>query len=347
MGSTTEANLHSVRQDFAGRRREFEEATRGLTFTKDFNASIEALMHDRMESMSSRVLAWIKRRAWGSQCLYCIKEDGSPAYQVDCAAELQIDKRRVSSTVLYLVRGGYVELRGSSKIMYPVVSPVPAEKQTKSERKSSTYRTFLQIWKVQHVEDFAEYEVHVAAVKSFQKVLFGAYREWRTALTAIRNKEGLEDIKKEGAPPPPPISQVNGHVVEEDEEPQFQKDPEPEASAIAVVETLPAVIERPVDPVPTFEQFRHVYPGEVDPNSEPEFIKLKAADKIACVSALPRFIRCGQWQDPQFIPRASNFILRKTWKFDAPPGRGKKAQERSDLEQSVNMIRAMRARHGQ
>jgi hypothetical protein len=49
---------------------EFEEATRKLKFTKDFNPALEATMRDSLATIGERILAWIKRRAWGNYCLH-------------------------------------------------------------------------------------------------------------------------------------------------------------------------------------------------------------------------------------------------------------------------------------
>jgi hypothetical protein len=152
-------------------------------------------------------------------------------------------------------------------------------------------------------------------------------------------------IYKEDPPPLPPPLPVNGHkpeVIDEEEEEEPLPNKQTQPADPPVVETLPAVIARDAEPVPSFDEFRAVYPGEVDPESKPAFVKLKPADKIACVQNLPRFIRCGQWQEAQYIPRASNFILKRQWEFDAPPGRGKRAQEKNDMQDLIDMARAMR-----
>src|SRR5580700_60227 len=78
-------------KQFHPERWEFEEATRELKFTKDFNPSLEAVMRDSVATIVERILAWIKRRAWGNYHLYCVKDNGEPAFQVDCAAELNVN----------------------------------------------------------------------------------------------------------------------------------------------------------------------------------------------------------------------------------------------------------------
>jgi len=201
--------------DFRERRGAFESATAGITFTKDFNPALEAVMYDPLETIASRVLAWIKRTSWGNQSLYCIRprndsdKDGrlmswTEAFQVDCARDLGIDKRRVSAAMSYFVRRGYAEMRGTAKMIYPIVSPVLADPPNKDE-KSAEYRTFLQDWKVSHSTDFQELEVACSTVKRLRKVLLCAYKEWRTSRTSASdsNKEERKERHIERTPLPP------------------------------------------------------------------------------------------------------------------------------------------------
>jgi len=97
-------------KQFHPERWEFEEATRELNFTKDFNLALEAIMRDRLATIGERVMAWCKRRAWGNYRLYWVKDNGEPAFQVDCAAELGLDKRRVSDAMRYYVARGYLKM---------------------------------------------------------------------------------------------------------------------------------------------------------------------------------------------------------------------------------------------
>lgn len=210
-------------KDFNARRSEFEAATRGVSFTKDFNPSLEALMNDPLETYVARVFAWTKRKAWGNQCLYCVNSDGSPAFQVDCVRELKIAKYTVCKAVNYLVRRGYLEMRGTAKVLYPVISPDPANTQTKGEdiKKLPAYATFLEDWKVAHSSDFAELEVARSTVERIRKVILTGYREWRALQTN----------------PGPSLLKENSEVKEEDptpSQPVFSEpipEPEPEKPA--------------------------------------------------------------------------------------------------------------------
>jgi hypothetical protein len=158
-------------------RAEYETKTKGLIFTKDFQTRQEALMRDPLATVGERVMAWILRRAWGEYALYAIRDDGTPALQIDCARDLKIDKRRVSAAVDYLKGRGYL-LDIPGKKLYPSISPVLVSPPEKSE-KSAEYRTFLQSWKVAHSTDFEELEVARSTVKRITKVLLSDYKKSR------------------------------------------------------------------------------------------------------------------------------------------------------------------------
>src|SRR5690242_17107751 len=91
------------------RRQAYVRATGDVLFTKDFNPSLEALMHDPMATIGERTLAWLKWSAWGRFSLYAVNQDGSPAYQIDCATYLDIDPRAISNAIKYYERLGYVK----------------------------------------------------------------------------------------------------------------------------------------------------------------------------------------------------------------------------------------------
>jgi len=165
------------------RRAEFEDATQEVSFTKDFNASLEAVMRDPLETIGTRVMAWIKRKSWGNNCLYCVKSpNGEEAFQVDCAKDLGIDKRRVSATVSYYERRGYLERRGSAKIIYPRLAPLLAQPPDPNE-KSAEYRTFYESWKVSHSLDFQEEEAARSTVKRIRQVRLVLFKSWRASRT--------------------------------------------------------------------------------------------------------------------------------------------------------------------
>ena len=81
-------NQQSLAQTREQARAEYDQATRGLLFTKDFQTRQEALMHDEMATIGERVMAWIVRRSWGECSLYALCENGEPAYQRDCVNDL-------------------------------------------------------------------------------------------------------------------------------------------------------------------------------------------------------------------------------------------------------------------
>ena len=181
-------------------RREYEEATAGLRFTKDFNESLDAIMRDPMATIGQRVMAWMKRASWGNYCLYCVKDDGSPAFQVDCAADLGIDKRRVSDAMRYFSERGYLRMDGPAKTLYPSLSPVLGSPSEANCKKSGVYRTFLELWKVQCAPDFSELQVHLAAVKQILKVRDARFREFlddrtKSDASLMRDSETTEEIE--------------------------------------------------------------------------------------------------------------------------------------------------------
>lgn len=183
-----------------GRRQEYEQATKDLRFTKDFNESIEAVMRDELEPASVRVLAWLKRRAWGNYSLYCVGDDGESLFQCDCSAELNIDKRRVSKTMQYLERRGYLGRHGNAKLLYPILSPVLGGPDSSIVKKSPAWATFLDEWKVAHVEDFSEYEVAYATYERIKKVLLADYKRWKNGATnggASINESTEREIERE------------------------------------------------------------------------------------------------------------------------------------------------------
>src|SRR5215471_17060156 len=69
---------------------EFRQATKGFSFTPNFNLALEAQMHDRLATIGERIFAWLKRKSWGNNSLRCVSQfDGEFVYQVDCARDLK------------------------------------------------------------------------------------------------------------------------------------------------------------------------------------------------------------------------------------------------------------------
>lgn len=54
---------------FAEARAAYEEATKDLFFTKDFNTALEAVIPDPLSTWAERYMAWLKRWSWGEYAL--------------------------------------------------------------------------------------------------------------------------------------------------------------------------------------------------------------------------------------------------------------------------------------
>ena len=157
-------------------RAEYERATKGLIFTKDFQTHQEAVMHDPLATVGERVMACILRRSWGEYVLYAIKEDGEPFYQRDLVRLLGIDKIRVSRAVSYYQRRGY--LWDHPKVLRPAIDPILAAPDPKG-KKLQEYATFLEEWKVAHSSNFEELEVARSIIKKINKVILSEYKKWK------------------------------------------------------------------------------------------------------------------------------------------------------------------------
>ena len=167
-------------------RAEYEKATKGLIFTKDFQTRQQALMHDPLATVGERVMAWILRRSWGEYVLYAIREDGEPAYQRDCARELGIDKKAVSKAVAYLQGRGYLE--DQPKMLYPIIAP-QLTSPVNTREKSPEWATFFENWKVAHSADFQELEVARSTVERIRKVILSEYKK-----SKHQNKNGAASL---------------------------------------------------------------------------------------------------------------------------------------------------------
>ena len=168
----------SIQQKREKARAEYEKVSKNLLFTKDFQSRQEAIMHDPLEVIRVRVMAYILRRSWGEMVLYAMKEDGEPAYQRDIVRELRLNKKSVSAAVAYYQKRGYLEDR--PKLLYPVISPALISPKSKGE-KSREYETFLEGWKVSHSSDFQELEVARSTIKKINKVILSEYKKWATS----------------------------------------------------------------------------------------------------------------------------------------------------------------------
>ena len=185
----------------------FDAATAGLLFTKDFNSSLEAVMHDPQATTAQRVIAWTKRRAWGNYSLYCTLDTGAPAGQSDCAAELGLDKTRVSHTFKYYESRGLVRTEG--RLIFPVTEPQPAENHQKVAD-SRNFSLFLAYWKVADSDNFQKLEVARSEVKRLKNVALSAYKQWRASATTaapslsetVETVETVNERTSEAAPQP-------------------------------------------------------------------------------------------------------------------------------------------------
>ena len=160
---------------------DFKQKTAGLAYTPDFNDALEAISHDRLATSAERILAWIKRNSWGRNSWYAITADQKVAWQSDCAAELKIDKRRVSKVIKYLIQRGY--LQNELKLLYPVVSP-QLDSYEKVAGGGDFFINFLAEWKVAHSTDFSELEVSRSNVARIRRMMLSDFKRWRASRTS-------------------------------------------------------------------------------------------------------------------------------------------------------------------
>ena len=174
----------------------YEERTRPLKFIKEFQDHNLAIMSDIFEPVASRVLAWVRRYAWGEWALFAIGVDGMPKYQVDCCRELGLKPRAVSKAVSYLQWRGYIE--DQPKLLTPVVSPQMGGPAPDTEAKSPEWSAFCELWNVAHSADFEKLEVARATVDQIRKVRRADYKKWReqerkAAATLLETARQLPD----------------------------------------------------------------------------------------------------------------------------------------------------------
>jgi len=297
---------------------------------------------------------WIRKDA---------KDRPIPAKQDDLRELLGLApgmKGAVSRAIARLVEVGSIRFGNTipggrgAKVMYPIQEP--PTKSANDGLSTGNSENAQGPWYVAHIKielgDLPEDPVaRTEAIQWIQSLGTGFNSELKVLRTSyaeayvqgapergiiIEKSLKSREVKSSSSPP-----SSNGHkplVVEEDEEPNII-DAEIEEPRIPVVtEVLPAVVE----PVPTFDEFRAVYPGEVDPKSKPAYVKLKPPEKIACVKSLLGYRECGRWkaQGGRFIPMASRFITDEYWKFKPPDDRGPVDSKMVNLEANVNATRA-------
>lgn len=163
-----------IRQRQAVARGEYEEATQGLRFTKDFNTHLEAVMRDPLATYAERYLAWLKRYSWGEWSLYAIGIDGEPMTQRHAANDLGIDERRISKVVDYYERRGYLYKQG--KRQYPVLAPQLGPLPEKLPH-SPEFLEFFENWKLAYSTEFSARELHRSELKRINKLLLSCYKK--------------------------------------------------------------------------------------------------------------------------------------------------------------------------
>lgn len=171
---------------------DFDQATSGQMFTKDFLGSLEAIVRDSRASVGERFLAWIKLHSWGNFSLCCVdRPDGQPLYQADFALEAGIDRRRVSEAALDLQARGHISMRGPSKLLCPAVAPprpvieICPDRSDKisgsPDKFTNTYQDFRAAWMKAHVDEFTELERARAVVKRIQAAMLADYKADKAA----------------------------------------------------------------------------------------------------------------------------------------------------------------------
>ena len=228
---------------------------KGLTFTKDFTVAILAVMNDELAPPAQRVLAWAKFRAWGKQRLYCVRDDGQPAFQKDCAQELNLHKSTVSKTYAYLEMRGYVQLEG--KLLYPALSPELIQPPDRKVSDSETFASYLEVWKVANSATFDEWQVADATAKRCKLVALRDYRD--------------EMARKQSAPLPIPKDLEDSDIEEEKQTDrplsELLEAPAPDPVRLSV-SPPPLIDEKPIsEQVHTFltERFRKIKSDLKDP----------------------------------------------------------------------------------
>lgn len=323
-------------------RAEYEAATQGLYFAKDFR-TWDAVIQDRMATAGERVYAWIRRRSWGYYRLYCINEDGTPAFQRDCAKELGLNKSTVSHTVSYLEGRGYIRTQG--KLMYPVLTPVllDLEGVVKKLEESATFlqsfRHFFANWKESHSTEYAELEVARSTIKRIRKVALSDYRRLRRSSTKPGPILIESSESKEERSPPPPLTPPPVESVHEEEEPPPSIVEPPTPPVAAEVQAVAAEVI-PASPN-SWETFKSLYPKErLDWKAKAKFKAMPAPERIHALRQLIRYMQSERWndQDGRWIPNASNWL--ETYEVDPPPLIRIASAAAIKMEASMNLTKA-------
>jgi hypothetical protein len=288
--ASTKDNLSDSRQQAQWDKAEYEAKTKGLAFTKDFLSRQEALMRDPMATVGERVMAWILRRSWGEFRLYAIKSDGEAAFQVDCARELGIGKRRVSAAVSYYQKRGYLETH--PKKLYPIISPALASPQKVPY--SPDFLQFMEEWKVAYSSDFEEEKVLSSRLKEIRKVRLSLYKKSKTPAQSGGASLCIESKKiKEESP-----------------------------SSSSAVQSLPLPEQKAEEEEPSlYQRFKSTYPASHfdEAKAKPSFDGKTKAQQALILDRLLIYLSCENWLDDggRWIPLASNWL--KSYEADPPP----------------------------
>ena len=159
---------------------EYREANSSGRFVRDPFTAVHAIIADKSRTNTERVLAWVKRSAWGNHRLFCVTSKGLPAIQADCAADLKLNKGTVSSALKELKSRGYVR-PDSGKLLYPVIDPSPSgpddSKKVDPVLSNSTFEE--ECWKIEYASTFEREKVVEAELKSITLVKRAAYKKYR------------------------------------------------------------------------------------------------------------------------------------------------------------------------
>lgn len=207
-------------KQFHPKRWEFENATTKVGFTKDFNSNLEAIMRDVMETHGARVMAYVKRKAWGNYCLYAIDEpDGEAITQQRMAFDLGISKQAASAVVQFYKARGHLR-DDVGKLLYPVLAPSLRPPPDKSQTLPD-FSTFVLHWKVKNSSDWEALEVARSTVKKLNKVILSDYRQSRRSATnaGALKEESYESHEKGNVAPPSSSSPSAAPDREEEEDP--------------------------------------------------------------------------------------------------------------------------------
>jgi hypothetical protein len=144
-------------------------------FTMDFNSELEGAMGDCSASPRERVLAWIKRYAWGNFSEHAVERiGGKPLRQKDCARQLGLGRPEVSRAVAALVRGGLVKVEQDN--LYPVRSPQSLKFKDSQDCDAGRWTQFFEEFTKSDPKTAEQYRALEKEFNQVKKVVMGRYR---------------------------------------------------------------------------------------------------------------------------------------------------------------------------